>query len=79
MPYDHRNTTPRGPFSGQMRSLLEELNRLHCQKRCMVGSGGGSVGYVFPYLSIRMKYVCQLELMNNCRNILVLEGFGRLT
>ncbi|KAM1133021.1 hypothetical protein ACFX15_041598 [Malus domestica] len=46
MPYDHKNTTPDGLSSHQMKSLLEELNQLHFQKRCMVGSGGGSVGYL---------------------------------
>ncbi|XP_062018683.1 inactive metallocarboxypeptidase ecm14 isoform X2 [Rosa rugosa] len=46
MPYDHKNTTPDGVPSQKMKSLLEELNRLHCQKRCMIGSGGGSVGYL---------------------------------
>ncbi|KAI3895919.1 hypothetical protein MKW98_025710 [Papaver atlanticum] len=46
MPYDHRNTTPHGLASHAMRSLLENLNDLHCQGRCLVGSGGGSVGYL---------------------------------
>ncbi|XVF74120.1 hypothetical protein PTKIN_Ptkin13bG0034800 [Pterospermum kingtungense] len=46
MPYDHKNTTPDGLPSHQMRSLLEELNEVHCHKRCMIGSGGGSVGYL---------------------------------
>lgn len=46
MPYDHRNTTPDGLPSQQMRRLLEELNHLHCQDHCMIGSGGGSVGYL---------------------------------
>ena len=46
MPYDHKNTTPSGGSSDQMKSLLEELNHLHCHKRCMIGSGGGSVGSV---------------------------------
>ncbi|XP_050366654.1 inactive metallocarboxypeptidase ecm14 isoform X2 [Argentina anserina] len=46
MPYDHKNTTPDGVPSQKMKSLLEELNQLHCQKRCMIGSGGGSVGYL---------------------------------
>ncbi|PNX93144.1 carboxypeptidase a6-like protein, partial [Trifolium pratense] len=45
MPYDHKNTTPDGLPLQQMKSLLEEVNQLHCQKRCMIGSGGGSVGY----------------------------------
>ncbi|KAK2997795.1 hypothetical protein RJ639_028567 [Escallonia herrerae] len=46
MPYDHKNTTPDGLLSHRMRSMLEELNHLHCEDRCMVGSGGGSVGYL---------------------------------
>ncbi|KAL5778356.1 hypothetical protein ACOSP7_011282 [Xanthoceras sorbifolium] len=46
MPYDHKNTTPDGLPSERMRRLLEELNKVHCQKRCMIGSGGGSVGYL---------------------------------
>lgn len=46
MPYDHKNTTPDGLSSHQMKLLLEEVNQLHCQKRCMIGSGGGSVGYL---------------------------------
>ena len=46
MPYDHKNTTPSGGSSDQMKLLLEELNHLHCHKRCMIGSGGGSVGSV---------------------------------
>ncbi|EEF52851.1 metallocarboxypeptidase A-like protein MCYG_01475 [Ricinus communis] len=46
MPYDHKNTTPDESHSWQMRSLLSELNEAHCHKRCMIGSGGGSVGYL---------------------------------
>lgn len=46
MPYDHKNTTPDGLPSQRMRRLLEQLNKIHCQKRCMIGSGGGSVGYL---------------------------------
>ncbi|KAK7352180.1 hypothetical protein VNO80_17598 [Phaseolus coccineus] len=45
MPYDHKNTTPDGLPLKRMKSLLEEVNHLHCQERCMIGSGGGSVGY----------------------------------
>ncbi|KAG5018165.1 hypothetical protein JHK82_014116 [Glycine max] len=45
MPYDHKNSTPDGLPMQRMRSLLEEVNQLHCQERCMIGSGGGSVGY----------------------------------
>ncbi|KAK6939231.1 Peptidase M14, carboxypeptidase A [Dillenia turbinata] len=46
MPYDHRNTTPDGLPSQRMRLVLEDLNHLHCHDRCMIGSGGGSVGYL---------------------------------
>lgn len=46
MPYDHKNTTPDGLPAARMRRLLEEVNRVHCNKRCMIGSGGGSVGSV---------------------------------
>ncbi|XP_010266142.1 PREDICTED: metallocarboxypeptidase A-like protein ARB_03789 isoform X2 [Nelumbo nucifera] len=46
MPYDHKNTTPNGLASHIMKSMLEELNHLHCLDRCLVGSGGGSVGYL---------------------------------
>lgn len=52
MPYDHKNTTPDGVSSHQMKSLLEELNHLHCQRRCMIGSGGGSVGLVLLTVTI---------------------------
>ena len=46
MPYDHKNTTPHGSPAQRVRSMLENLNRLHCKQRCVVGSGGGSVGLV---------------------------------
>lgn len=46
MPYDHKNTTPDGIASQRMKLLLEKLNHLHCRERCMIGSGGGSVGYL---------------------------------
>ncbi|KAF9686620.1 hypothetical protein SADUNF_Sadunf02G0008100 [Salix dunnii] len=46
MPRDHRNTTPDGVLSERMRSLLSKLNNVHCHKHCMIGSGGGSVGYL---------------------------------
>ncbi|KAK6939073.1 Peptidase M14, carboxypeptidase A [Dillenia turbinata] len=46
MPYDHKNTTPDGLPSQKMRLMLENLNHLHCHDRCMIGSGGGSVGYL---------------------------------
>lgn len=46
MPYDHRNTTPDGLATQVMKSMLTDVNRLHCKDRCMVGSGGGSVGYL---------------------------------
>ncbi|PWZ26922.1 hypothetical protein Zm00014a_020295 [Zea mays] len=46
MPYDHKNTTPNGASAQSMRSVLENLNRRHFQDSCLVGSGGGSVGYL---------------------------------
>ncbi|AQK61050.1 Zn-dependent exopeptidase superfamily protein [Zea mays] len=46
MPYDHKNTTPNGASAHSMRSVLENLNRRHFQDSCLVGSGGGSVGYL---------------------------------
>jgi hypothetical protein len=46
MPYDHKNTTPNGASGHLMRSVLENLNRRHFQDSCLVGSGGGAVGYV---------------------------------
>lgn len=46
MPYDHKNVTPDGLISRLMRSLLDDLNYHHCQNRCLVGSGGGLVGFV---------------------------------
>lgn len=46
MPYDHKNTTPDGLPSQQMKLLLQKVNQLHCSERCMIGSGGGSVGYL---------------------------------
>ena len=49
MPYDHKNTIPAGLAGHVMKSVLEDLNRRHFQKKCLVGSGGGSVGYVPCY------------------------------
>jgi len=55
MPYDHKNTTPDGEIAQQMKLLLEELNNLHCHHRCMIGSGGGSVGLVsFFFIAIHL-------------------------
>ncbi|KOM51719.1 hypothetical protein LR48_Vigan09g037800 [Vigna angularis] len=45
MPYDHKNTTLDGLPLKRMKSFLEEVNHHHCQERCMIGSGGGLVGY----------------------------------
>lgn len=46
MPYDHRNTTPSGVNSNAMKSILEDLNHHYFQDRCIIGSGGASVGFV---------------------------------
>jgi hypothetical protein len=45
MPYDHKNTTPNGASAHLMRTVLENLNHRHFQDSCLVGSGGGAVGY----------------------------------
>ncbi|KAJ4770592.1 Zn-dependent exopeptidases superfamily protein [Rhynchospora pubera] len=46
MPYDHKNTIPAGLAGHIMKSILENLNLRHFQRKCLVGSGGGSVGYL---------------------------------
>lgn len=56
MPYDHKNTTPEGLPSQRMRLILEKLNRFQLNKRCLVGSGGGSVGFVS--LTHAMLFFC---------------------
>ncbi|XP_051124066.1 metallocarboxypeptidase A-like protein MCYG_01475 [Andrographis paniculata] len=46
MPYDHKNTTPVGMPSQIMKSMLHDLNHFYLKDHCLVGSGGGSVGYL---------------------------------
>uniref|UniRef100_A0A0D9YLE9 Peptidase M14 domain-containing protein n=1 Tax=Oryza glumipatula TaxID=40148 RepID=A0A0D9YLE9_9ORYZ len=46
MPYDHKNATPNGASAHLMRTVLENLNHRHFQDSCLVGSGGGAVGYL---------------------------------
>lgn len=46
MPFDHKNTTPNGATAHLMKLMLQRLNLLHCKNNCVVGSGGGSVGYL---------------------------------
>ncbi|KAH7425532.1 hypothetical protein KP509_11G059300 [Ceratopteris richardii] len=46
MPYDHKNDLPHPRFMKPMKHLLQELNQLHCYNSCVIGSGGGSVGYL---------------------------------
>ncbi|KAJ7529826.1 hypothetical protein O6H91_15G068200 [Diphasiastrum complanatum] len=45
MPYDHKNMTPDEGSRKPMESLLKMINALHCKGNCIVGSGGGTVGY----------------------------------
>lgn len=59
MPYDHKNTTPSGLQSQKMKLMLETLNHLHCGDRCVVGSGGGSVGSV---LNIYFHRICSSRI-----------------
>lgn len=63
MPYDHKNTTPDGVPSQKMKSLLEELNHLHCQKRCMIGSGGGSVGLVVHLFIVLIVVIITVSML----------------
>lgn len=46
MPYDHKNSTPSGLTLRLMRSMLQDLNHHYFQDKCLVGPGGGSVGYL---------------------------------
>ncbi|KAE9603505.1 hypothetical protein Lal_00002025 [Lupinus albus] len=69
MPYDHKNITPGGLPLQRMKSLLEEVNHLHCHKHCMIGSGGGSVGYFahgtatdFMYDMVRVPMAFTFEI-----------------
>ncbi|CAM6103817.1 unnamed protein product [Calypogeia fissa] len=45
MPYDHKTIIPvdGGPA---MKSLLQILNKQHCEDKCVIGSGGDAVGYL---------------------------------
>lgn len=61
MPYDHRNTTPNGLASEVMRSMLESINHHYCHDQCLVGSGGGSVGFVSTLLFIALIWTHQLK------------------
>ncbi|XP_042381537.1 putative metallocarboxypeptidase ECM14 [Zingiber officinale] len=45
-PYDHKNKTPEGSMSNLMDFILREVNHLHFEDKCLVGSGGGLVGYL---------------------------------
>ncbi|GER34449.1 Zn-dependent exopeptidases superfamily protein [Striga asiatica] len=46
MPYDHKNATPSGIPTQIMKSVLKDLNHFHLKDQCLIGSGGGSVGYL---------------------------------
>ncbi|KVI05201.1 Peptidase M14, carboxypeptidase A [Cynara cardunculus var. scolymus] len=66
MPYDHKNTTPKGVQSGKMKLILETLNHLHCGDRCVVGSGGGylahgtTTDYMFDIAKIPMAFTFEI-------------------
>ncbi|KAF7829489.1 carboxypeptidase A6 [Senna tora] len=69
LPYDHKNSTPDGLPLQRMKLLLEEVNHLHCQEHCMIGSGGGSVGYLahgtatdFMYDIVRVPMAFTFEI-----------------
>lgn len=46
MPYDHVGHIPDHPSSAHTLRILEELNAQACESKCVVGSGGKSVGYL---------------------------------
>ena len=45
-PYDHKNEEPKGEYPEFARKIGEEINQMHCGKRCVTGSGGKGVGYL---------------------------------
>ena len=45
-PYDHKNVEPEGEFPDLARNIAEQINQMHCGKRCVTGSGGKGVGYL---------------------------------
>ena len=45
-PYDHKNEDPKGEDPEFARKIGEEINQMHCGKRCVTGSGGKGVGYL---------------------------------
>ncbi|KAL3681307.1 hypothetical protein R1sor_024263 [Riccia sorocarpa] len=45
MPYDHKITVP-PDGAGPMKTLLQTVHSKHCLEKCVVGSGGASVGYL---------------------------------
>ncbi|KAH9560715.1 hypothetical protein CY35_06G121600 [Sphagnum magellanicum] len=46
MPYDHKAMLPLDQGAAAMQKLLQTLNGQHCSGKCVVGSGGTSVGYL---------------------------------
>ncbi|GAB2260635.1 hypothetical protein Droror1_Dr00011490 [Drosera rotundifolia] len=66
MPYDHKNTTPDGLLTIRMKSIFKVLNQRHFHDRCMVGSGGGSVGYLAHGTATDYMYEIEVAL---CRCI----------
>ncbi|GAB2223782.1 hypothetical protein Droror1_Dr00004522 [Drosera rotundifolia] len=62
VPYDHKNTTPDGLLTIRMKSILKVLNQRHFHDRCMVGSGGGSVGYLAHGTATDYMYEIEVAL-----------------
>ncbi|KAI7845496.1 hypothetical protein COHA_001042 [Chlorella ohadii] len=46
MPYDHQATIPDGEGPAALLEILKVINERTCNKKCAVGSGGKSVGYL---------------------------------
>ncbi|RWW22693.1 hypothetical protein GW17_00013091 [Ensete ventricosum] len=73
MPYDHKNTTPDGHMSNLMELLLWDVNRIHFEEKCLVGSGGGLVGYLahgtttdYMYDIVKVPMAFTFEVISLC-------------
>ncbi|KAF8088725.1 hypothetical protein N665_0532s0084 [Sinapis alba] len=62
MSYDHKNTTSEGLLLQNMRNLLENLNKIHCQNRCMVGSSIGLLATYYIYDVVRTPLAFTFEI-----------------
>eukprot|EP00899_Mesostigma_viride_P015904 jgi/Mesvir1/24314/Mv11000-RA.1 len=68
-PFDHVAKEPDARVADAMKSLLHAVNRAHCGRRCVVGSGGAAVGYlahgtatdyIFSILKVPLSYTWEI-------------------